>query len=75
MTRLFRHVDFRRAGVLVTVLSIAIHLFGCQKTDPSLRSPLGVGAVAPEIVATGWINGAPQSFEGQVVVLDCWAHW
>ena len=50
-------------------------LIGCGPTDPTLMSPLGVGATAPEIAATGWINGTPEATAGKVVVVDCWAYW
>ena len=54
---------------------IAAAAIGCHETNPNLMSPLGVGAQAPEILATGWINGTPDSTAGKVVVVDCWAHW
>ena len=54
---------------------VAGMLIGCRPTDPTLMSPLGVGATAPEIAATGWINGTPEATAGKAVVVDCWAYW
>jgi hypothetical protein len=65
----------QRRMALGTVLVLMV---GCQKVDPSLMSPLGVGATAPTIEAAGWLNGTPppeESLKDRVIVLDCWAHW
>lgn len=52
-------------------------LLGCGPSGTaSFHEQLGVGAIAPEIAAEGWIDGdAPERRAGQVVVLEAWAHW
>ena len=62
-------------NVLCLWILVAGMLLGCRPTDPTLMSPLGVGATAPEIAAKGWINGTPEATSGKVVVVDCWAYW
>ncbi len=62
-------------GALCLSMLLAGMFVGCRKTDPTLMSPLGVGANAPEIAAMGWINGTPEATSEKVVVVDCWAYW
>ena len=59
----------------VAIAAVLVALAGCQKSDPSLMSPLDVGAQAPEILASGWVNGTPPDTTGKVIVVDCWGFW
>ncbi len=39
------------------------------------REPLAVGEIAPALTAQGWINGAPQTSDARLTVVDIWAFW
>ena len=39
------------------------------------RAPLAVGEIAPALAARGWINGAPQTDDARLTVVDIWAFW
>ena len=64
------------------LVAIAV-LTGCNTGDqtgpPAAEARAsGGGKPAPEILAQGWLNGAPPStsdLAGKVVVVDVWAHW
>ena len=46
--------------------------------EAKFAPPLGAGAVAPELLAEGWLNGdlpRETELEGKVVVVDVWAYW
>ena len=63
----------RRPALL---LVIVVMLVGCRVRESG--GPLGVGSLAPALLAEGWLNGeAPGEAElaGKVVVVDVWAYW
>lgn len=60
--------------IMVTVLV----LYSRYYQQPLSPAGAQVGSVAPEITATGWVNGvAPTQAElqGKIVVVEAWATW
>lgn len=73
--------NFTTILLLVIILAGAFYYFASKKAGNQIgsspaRGGLAIGETAPEIKATGWVNGEPPAdLSGKVVVVDAWATW
>lgn len=62
------------SGLVAVALMISAGVVGLDREARAIE----VGAVAPELQSTQWLNGSETSLaelRGKVVLIEFWAHW